>query len=126
MRNRIRASELFDTKFYRASGPAQRAKAKLVRDVDDFVVLARYTGRNLMGERAWTFWDTRFDGSAISTGAGGAIARGAGTEVSPIMGEHLSPNVEGAEFGRPCACGSWNMTPALPGRRAESPRNTGF
>ena len=40
----------FDTMFYRADGPAQWAKAKLVRYADDFVVLARYQTRRL---RSW-------------------------------------------------------------------------
>ena len=39
----------FDTLFYRADGPAQWAKAKLVRYADDFVVLARYQGPRLKG-----------------------------------------------------------------------------
>jgi len=33
--------------FHRADGPAQWAKAKLVRYADDFVVLARYQGPRL-------------------------------------------------------------------------------
>jgi RNA-directed DNA polymerase len=37
----------FDKVFYRNSGPAQWANAKLVRYADDFVVLARYQGREL-------------------------------------------------------------------------------
>lgn len=37
----------FDKVFHRKSGPAQWAKAKLVRYADDFVVLARYQGREL-------------------------------------------------------------------------------
>ena len=37
----------FDKVFHRQSGPAQWAKAKLVRYADDFVVLARYQGREL-------------------------------------------------------------------------------
>lgn len=40
----------FDKAFHWASGPAQFAKAKLVRYADDFVVLARYQGPKL---RAW-------------------------------------------------------------------------
>ncbi len=40
----------FDKLFHRAQGPAQFAKAKLVRYADDFVVLARYQGPRL---RAW-------------------------------------------------------------------------
>lgn len=39
----------FDKLFYRANGPAQWAKAKLVRYADDFVVLARYQGPALRG-----------------------------------------------------------------------------
>jgi RNA-directed DNA polymerase len=37
----------FDKVFHRADGPAQWAKAKLVRYADDFVVLARYQSRQL-------------------------------------------------------------------------------
>lgn len=40
----------FDKVFHRQSGPAQWAKAKLVRYADDFVVLARYQGKEL---REW-------------------------------------------------------------------------
>jgi RNA-directed DNA polymerase len=40
----------FDKLFHRADGPAQFAKAKLVRYADDFVVLARYQGPRLL---AW-------------------------------------------------------------------------
>lgn len=39
----------FDHLFQRADGPAQWAKAKLVRYADDFVVLARYMGPRLRG-----------------------------------------------------------------------------
>jgi len=39
----------FDKLFYRADGPAHWAGAKLVRYADDFVVLARYQGRDLTG-----------------------------------------------------------------------------
>jgi RNA-directed DNA polymerase len=39
----------FDLLFERADGPAQWAKAKLVRYADDFVVLARYIGPQLRG-----------------------------------------------------------------------------
>jgi RNA-directed DNA polymerase len=39
----------FDKLFHRADGPAQWAKAKLVRYADDFVVLARYQGSMLRG-----------------------------------------------------------------------------
>ena len=39
----------FDHLFQRADGPAQWAKAKLVRYADDFVVLARYIGPQLRG-----------------------------------------------------------------------------
>jgi RNA-directed DNA polymerase len=39
----------FDKLFHRADGPAQWAKAKLVRYADDFVVLARYQGPKLRG-----------------------------------------------------------------------------
>lgn len=39
----------FDKVFHRPSGPAQWAKAKLVRYADDFVVLARYQGEKLSG-----------------------------------------------------------------------------
>jgi len=37
----------FDKVFYRADGPAQWAKAKLVRYADDFVILAKYQGETL-------------------------------------------------------------------------------
>jgi len=40
----------FDRAFHRCDGPAQWAKAKLVRYADDFVVLARYVGPEL---REW-------------------------------------------------------------------------
>ena len=39
----------FDKLFHRADGPAQWAKAKLVRYADDYVVLARYQGPRLRG-----------------------------------------------------------------------------
>jgi RNA-directed DNA polymerase len=39
----------FDKLFHRADGPAQWARAKLVRYADDFVVLARYQGARLTG-----------------------------------------------------------------------------
>jgi len=39
----------FDKVFHRADGPAQWAKAKLVRYADDFVVLARYQSKQLGG-----------------------------------------------------------------------------
>ena len=39
----------FDKLFHRADGPAQWAKARLVRYADDFVVLARYQGPKLRG-----------------------------------------------------------------------------
>lgn len=39
----------FDKVFYRPTGPAYWAKAKLVRYADDFVVLARYQGDKLNG-----------------------------------------------------------------------------
>jgi RNA-directed DNA polymerase len=39
----------FDKVFHRPSGPAQWAKAKLIRYADDFVVLARYQGEKLSG-----------------------------------------------------------------------------
>jgi RNA-directed DNA polymerase len=39
----------FDKVFHRAAGPAQWAKAKLVRYADDFVVLARYQSQQLRG-----------------------------------------------------------------------------
>ena len=38
----------FDKLFNRTDGPAQWANAKLVRYADDFVVLARYQGQNLL------------------------------------------------------------------------------
>jgi RNA-directed DNA polymerase len=39
----------FDTVFYRPDGPAQWAKAKLVRYADDFVVMARFIDRRITG-----------------------------------------------------------------------------
>jgi RNA-directed DNA polymerase len=39
----------FDKVFHRVGGPAQWAKAKLVRYADDFVVLGRYQGEQLSG-----------------------------------------------------------------------------
>jgi len=39
----------FDTMFYRTSGSARWANAKLVRYADDFVVMARYQGPKLIG-----------------------------------------------------------------------------
>jgi RNA-directed DNA polymerase len=39
----------FDKVFHRQGGPAHWAKAKLVRYADDFVVLARYQGKELVG-----------------------------------------------------------------------------
>ena len=39
----------FDKVFHRVGGPAQWAKAKLVRYADDFVVLGRYQGAELSG-----------------------------------------------------------------------------
>jgi RNA-directed DNA polymerase len=39
----------FDKVFHRRSGPAYWARAKLVRYADDFVVLARYQGKELSG-----------------------------------------------------------------------------
>ena len=39
----------FDKVFHRATGPAQWARAKLVRYADDFVVLARYVSPKLEG-----------------------------------------------------------------------------
>ncbi len=39
----------FDKLFHRHDGPAQWAKARLVRYTDDFVVLARYQGDRLTG-----------------------------------------------------------------------------
>lgn len=39
----------FDKMFHRKDGPAEWAKAKLVRYADDFVVLARYQGTRLTG-----------------------------------------------------------------------------
>jgi RNA-directed DNA polymerase len=38
----------FEKAFHRPDGPAQWAKAKLVRYADDFVILARYQGRELI------------------------------------------------------------------------------
>ena len=39
----------FDTVFHRSGGPAQWAKARMVRYADDFVVMARYQGVRLQG-----------------------------------------------------------------------------
>ena len=39
----------FDHTFYRENGPARWANAKLVRYADDFVILARYQGEELIG-----------------------------------------------------------------------------
>jgi RNA-directed DNA polymerase len=39
----------FDKLFHRADGPAQWANARLVRYADDFVVMARYQGKELTG-----------------------------------------------------------------------------
>lgn len=47
----------FDVVFHRKDGPAQWAKAKLVRYADDFVVLARYIGPQLE-----TFIETKIEG----------------------------------------------------------------
>lgn len=47
----------FDKVFYRADGPAQWAKAKLVRYADDLVVLARYQGTALT-----KFVETKLEG----------------------------------------------------------------
>ncbi len=38
----------FDKRFHAPDGPAQFAKAKLIRYADDFLVLARYQGRRLV------------------------------------------------------------------------------
>jgi RNA-directed DNA polymerase len=47
----------FDKVFYRADGPAQWAKAKLVRYADDFVILAKYQGVELT-----RFVETKLEG----------------------------------------------------------------
>jgi len=47
----------FDKVFYRADGPAQWAKAKLVRYADDFVILAKYQGADLT-----RFVETKLEG----------------------------------------------------------------
>jgi RNA-directed DNA polymerase len=39
----------FDKRFHAADGPVQWAKARLVRYADDFVVMARYQGKQLVG-----------------------------------------------------------------------------
>jgi RNA-directed DNA polymerase len=39
----------FDKVFHFQSGPAAWAKARLVRYADDFVVMARYPGKELVG-----------------------------------------------------------------------------
>lgn len=46
----------FDRVFHFPSGPAQRAKARLVRYADDFVVMARYQGKELVA-----FIETRLE-----------------------------------------------------------------
>jgi RNA-directed DNA polymerase len=48
----------FDKRFHAAGGPAHFAKARLVRYADDFVVLARYQGEQLVGwvERTLEDW----------------------------------------------------------------------
>jgi RNA-directed DNA polymerase len=43
----------FDKRFHAGDGPAQWAKAKLVRYADDFVVMARYPGQRLIGRVEW-------------------------------------------------------------------------
>lgn len=43
----------FDKRFHGSDGPAEWAKAKLVRYADDFVVLARYQGPQLMAKVEW-------------------------------------------------------------------------
>jgi RNA-directed DNA polymerase len=48
----------FDKRFHSAGGPADFAKARLVRYADDFVILARYQGPQLVGwvERTLECW----------------------------------------------------------------------
>lgn len=43
----------FDKRFYAEDGPAQWAKARLVRYADDFVVMARYQGERLRQRVEW-------------------------------------------------------------------------
>jgi RNA-directed DNA polymerase len=47
----------FDKRFHAPDGPAQRAKARLVRYADDFVVMARYQGQELVARVEWLLED---------------------------------------------------------------------
>jgi RNA-directed DNA polymerase len=68
----------FDKLFYRADGPAQWAKAKLVRYADDFVVLARYPGA--LSRSTSTRLDRREDREVAGAGdQPGQNARGGST-----------------------------------------------
>ncbi len=47
----------FDKRFHASDGPAQFAKARLVRYADDFVVMARYQGPQLVARVEWLLED---------------------------------------------------------------------
>jgi RNA-directed DNA polymerase len=47
----------FDKRFHAPDGPAQRAEARLVRYADDFVVMARYQGQELVARVEWLLED---------------------------------------------------------------------
>ncbi|MBI2808024.1 MAG: group II intron reverse transcriptase/maturase [Planctomycetes bacterium] len=47
----------FDKRFHESNGPAQFAKARLVRYADDFVVMARYQGPQLVSRVEWLLED---------------------------------------------------------------------
>jgi RNA-directed DNA polymerase len=47
----------FDKRFHAADGPGQWAKARLVRYADDFVVMARYQGPQLLAAVEWLLED---------------------------------------------------------------------
>ena len=47
----------FDKRFHAADGPARFAKARLVRYADDFVVMARYQGPQLVARVEWLLED---------------------------------------------------------------------
>jgi RNA-directed DNA polymerase len=47
----------FDKRFHATDGPAQWAKARLVRYADDFVVMARYQGPQLLAAVEWLLED---------------------------------------------------------------------
>lgn len=47
----------FDTRFHESNGPAEFAKARLVRYADDFVVMARHQGPQLVSRVEWLLED---------------------------------------------------------------------